>query len=472
VLSAEAKNEEVIFTVADTGIGIPQADQPRIFERFYRVDVARSREAGGTGLGLAIAKHLTEGHGGRIWVESEWVWARNSMCPCRCLTRSARSASSSLNGGQRTSQSRKPADKFVVPPFPRYSYPCKQSVTCAEHIPESVRKCAGRYDSAAEARMATAAGLTEVVLHDALVNYLISMARVVETAMNRALDAIVGFDNQRTAGLPGEVFLLEPRINEMEIMIDEHAIRLLRRGSFNDDEMRLIVAALKITNDLERIGDIAVSLAERVMTLREMPGAQPPEELGPMVEAVRSMVSRSLGALIFRNAEMAAQVLESDDVVDQYRDRIFENLLQTHDHGCCAGESRMQFVLATRHLERIADHATNIAEDNYFLVHGLDVRHGGGWRRTRSKQKRAALGPGGHQEFTWASFGRDSRLRNSARLIFNLRPTTGPVHPWLRSPSPLSREKSGPLWRKHNRENAKGVLVLAEEEQMTQVGER
>lgn len=71
VLSAEARNEEVVFTVADTGIGIPQADQPRIFERFYRVDVARSREAGGTGLGLSIARHLVEAHGGRIWVESE-----------------------------------------------------------------------------------------------------------------------------------------------------------------------------------------------------------------------------------------------------------------------------------------------------------------------------------------------------------------------------------------------------------------
>src|SRR5271156_4307309 len=170
----------------------------------------------------------------------------------------------------------------------------------------------------AEVCMATAPGLTETVLYDVLINYLVSMARVVESAMNRALDAIIGFDNPRTAGLPGEVFLFEPRINEMEIVIDEHAIRLLRRGSFSDDEMRLIVAALKITNDLERIGDIAVNLAERVISLREMPGAEIPEELAPMASAVRAMVSKSLGALIFRNVDMATHVLESDDLVDQY----------------------------------------------------------------------------------------------------------------------------------------------------------
>jgi len=250
--------------------------------------------------------------------------------------------------------------------------------------------------------MPTAAGLTEQVLHDTLVNYLISMARVVETAMNRALDAIVGIDNQRTAGLPGEVFLLEPRINEMEIMIDEHAIRLLRRGSFNDDEMRLIVAALKITNDLERIGDIAVNLAERVMTLREMPGAQPPEELGSMVEAVRAMVSRSLGALIFRNAEMATQVLESDDVVDQYRDRIFESLLQHMTTDVALVSPGMQFMLATRHLERIADHATNIAEDIIFWVRGLDVRHG---RGLTLRPEQAATSGAGAQEVTENSRG-------------------------------------------------------------------
>ncbi|GAC1621073.1 MAG: phosphate signaling complex protein PhoU [Candidatus Acidiferrum sp.] len=226
--------------------------------------------------------------------------------------------------------------------------------------------------------MATPSGLTEVVLYDTLVNYLVSMARTVEGAMNRSLDAIVGIDNSRTAGLPGEVFLLEPRINEMEIVIDEHAIRLLRRGSFSDDEMRLIVSALKITNDLERIGDIAVNLAQCVISLREMPAVEMPEELGPMAAAVRSMVSRSLGALIFRNVEMAVQVLESDDVVDQYRDRIFENLLQRMTRDAALVSPGLQFVLATRHLERIADHATNIAEDIIFWVRGLDVRHGRG----------------------------------------------------------------------------------------------
>jgi phosphate transport system protein len=106
-----------------------------------------------------------------------------------------------------------------------------------------------------------------------------------------------------------------------------------------------------------------------------MPQAQTPEELGPMAEAVRSMVSRSLGALIFRNAELAAQVLECDDVVDQYRDRIFEHLLQRMTQDVSRVTPDLQFVLATRHLERIADHATNIAEMIVFTVKGKSIRH-------------------------------------------------------------------------------------------------
>ena len=215
-------------------------------------------------------------------------------------------------------------------------------------------------------------------MYDTLVNYLVSMSRTVEGAMNRALDALVNIDVPRAADLPGEVFLLEPRINEMEVVIDEHAIRLLRRSTFNDDEMRLIVAALKITNDLERIGDLAVNLAQCVISLREMPKMGSIEELAPMAAAVRSMVGKCLGALIFKNVEMALLVLESDDAVDQYRDRIFQELLGRMMNEPTTVGPGLLYVLATRHPERIADHATNICEDIIFWVRGLDVRHGRG----------------------------------------------------------------------------------------------
>jgi len=115
-----------------------------------------------------------------------------------------------------------------------------------------------------------------------------------------------------------------------------------------------------------------------VTSLREMPGSNAPEELEPMTQAVKSMMSKSLGALIFRNATMATRVLESDDLVDQFRDRIFEQLMEQMTEQTALVVPSMQFILATRHLERIADHATNIAEDIIYWVRGLDVRHGRG----------------------------------------------------------------------------------------------
>jgi len=164
---------------------------------------------------------------------------------------------------------------------------------------------------------------TESVFQGVLMNYLVSQARTVESSVSRALLALLN----RNERLASEVFLTEPRINEMEIVIDEHAIRLLRQGNLADADVRLIVATLKINNDLERMGDLAVNLSERAISLAGMESVESPAELEPMTVAVRTMVSKCLGALIYQNVDLATQVLESDDVVDRFRDRVFDALL-------------------------------------------------------------------------------------------------------------------------------------------------
>jgi phosphate transport system protein len=212
----------------------------------------------------------------------------------------------------------------------------------------------------------------EAVLQGVLVNYLASQARTVEASLNRALWALL----ERDEKVASEVFLTEPRINEMEIVIDEHAVRLLKDKNLLDTDLRLIVAALKINNDLERMGDLAVNLSQTAISLAGTEDVAPPAELKPMTVAVRSMVSKCLGALICQNVDLAAQVLESDDIVDQYRDRLFEGLLAGMTRQPTRAAPNLQFILASRHLERLADHATNIAEDVLFWVRGLEVRHG------------------------------------------------------------------------------------------------
>lgn len=220
--------------------------------------------------------------------------------------------------------------------------------------------------------MATMKASSQGVFQAALMNYLVSQARTVEASVNRSIAALLGRDER----LASEVFCTEPRINEMEIVIDEHAVRMLRQGDLLDADVRLIVATLKVNNDLERMGDLAVNLSERAVSLAAMGTVERPAELEPMTAAVRAMVSKCLGALIYQNADLALQVLESDDVVDQYRDRVFEALLAGIAENSAQAAPNLQFVLASRHLERIADHATNIAEDILFWVRGLEVRHG------------------------------------------------------------------------------------------------
>jgi phosphate transport system protein len=150
----------------------------------------------------------------------------------------------------------------------------------------------------------------------------------------------------------------------------------LRQPNLLETDVRLIVATLKINNDLERMGDLAVNLSERAISLAGMGKIEAPTELEPMTTAVRAMVSKCLGALIYQNVDLATQVLESDDIVDRYRDQVFEALLAGMTNDSSLAAPNLHFVLASRHLERIADHATNIAEDVLFWVRGLEVRHG------------------------------------------------------------------------------------------------
>ncbi|HVB99185.1 MAG TPA: phosphate signaling complex protein PhoU [Candidatus Dormibacteraeota bacterium] len=213
---------------------------------------------------------------------------------------------------------------------------------------------------------------SQTVYQTALENYLVSMARAVERSINMALDALLARDEKKASS----VFLLEPRINEMEIVIDDHAVRMLRGGQLGQEEVRHIVATLKVNNDLERIADLAVNLGQRVIALSQMSPVEPPAELEPMSVSVRSMVGRSLGALIYRNLTLAHKVLENEEVVDTFRDQAFERLMGAIRTDASLVGPYVQFLLATRDLERIADHTTNIAEDVVFWLRGLDIRHG------------------------------------------------------------------------------------------------
>jgi phosphate transport system protein len=226
--------------------------------------------------------------------------------------------------------------------------------------------------------MASPARSTQNLRLAALENYLTSMARSVEVTTNRALGALLDRGSPEAERAPGQIFLMETRINEMEMVIDEHAVRLLRENSLTEIDIRQVVATLKITNDLERMGDLAVNLAERIVSLAGMVPIADPPEIQPMITAVNAMVNKALGALTFRNVELASQVLESDDLVDRYRDMIFEQLMARITEHSDMAAPNLQMVLVSRHLERLADHATNIAEDIIFWVRGLDVRHGRG----------------------------------------------------------------------------------------------
>ncbi|MGH9733975.1 MAG: phosphate signaling complex protein PhoU [Candidatus Acidiferrales bacterium] len=197
------------------------------------------------------------------------------------------------------------------------------------------------------------------------------MARTVEGSVNRSFEALLS----RNTDIASGVFLTEPRINESEILVDEHAVRLLRRGNLSQEDVRHVVTTFKINNDLERMGDLAVNICQCVISLCQSHGTEAPPELVSMISPVRAMVARCLGALVHRNLTLASEVLESEEAVDRQRDRVVETLISAVKKEPPLAAINIQYILAACHIERISDHSTNIAEDVVFWSRGIDIRH-------------------------------------------------------------------------------------------------
>lgn len=219
--------------------------------------------------------------------------------------------------------------------------------------------------------MASSARSSSNFYSNALENHLVLMARIVEGSVNRSFEALLA----RNAEIASAVFITEPKINESEILVDEHAIRLLRMGDLTQEDVRHVVATLKINNDLERMGDLAVNVCQCVISLCQSRSTDAPPELISMIPPVRAMVARCLGALIHRNTTLASEVLESEEAVDRQRDRVVETLIGAVKKDPSLAAINIQYILAARHMERIADHCTNIAEDVVFWLRGIDIRH-------------------------------------------------------------------------------------------------
>jgi phosphate transport system protein len=167
----------------------------------------------------------------------------------------------------------------------------------------------------------------------------------------------------------------ETLINVAEREIDELAFDLLALQQPMAVDLRFILAVTKINSDLERVGDQAVNIAERVMDMVELPPAELPVDIPRMAAAVSAMVRRALESFIEGKAELAQAVLEMDNVVDRMRDEAFITLVHTMNERPAVTRQALDALLVARNLERVADHATNIAEDVIFWVRGADVRH-------------------------------------------------------------------------------------------------
>jgi phosphate transport system protein len=205
----------------------------------------------------------------------------------------------------------------------------------------------------------------------ALRNQLLTMGGLVEERVHRAVHSLV----HRRQEEAQRIIASDKEINDLQIDIDNRCLRLLATQTPLAVDLRLITSAMKINADLERMGDQAVNIAESVLVLIPQPPLKPLIDIPRMAELAEKMIRDALDAFVKKDAELARDVLRRDDEVDELKDQVFRELLtyMMADPGTI--QRALALILIGRNLERIADHATNIAEDVIFIAEAKDVRH-------------------------------------------------------------------------------------------------
>jgi len=206
---------------------------------------------------------------------------------------------------------------------------------------------------------------------DELGRSLREMSALVEISIHCSVQSLTERDQQQAQ----VVLRNESRINQIQIEIDEKATRLLALDQPVAKDLRFILAAMKINSDLERMGDLAEGIAKRAGLLMKEPLAKAPIDIPQMANLVQSMVRKALDSFVRKDVDMARDVLASDDAVDELRDTILHDLLRFMRQDLEHSGQYLHLIFVAQNLERIADHATNIAEDALYLAKGIDVRH-------------------------------------------------------------------------------------------------
>jgi phosphate transport system protein len=205
----------------------------------------------------------------------------------------------------------------------------------------------------------------------ALKHRLLNMGALVEERVHQAIHALI----ERRPEATDKIISGDQDVNNLQIEIDDRCLKLLALQQPMATDLRLITAAMKINSDLERIGDQAVNIAENAARVLAHPPLKPLLDLPRMGEIAERMTRDSLDAFVRRDSDLARDILARDDEVDQLKDQVFRVLLTYMMADPATIERALGLILVSRNLERIADHATNIAEDVIFLVEAKDVRH-------------------------------------------------------------------------------------------------